>query len=231
MTSHPSPSPAGTSAAGSRVGQTRPALLLLDAGRWDSESGCKGEWDSESGCKGGARHILPGQAGGGGGPRGSALAGLRSPHPRDTRSCSCRASPGGAGSTPGMPAWLGCGGTPPSSSSSSQGRPALPVHSGSGKLGSRSSGFGGPESRPRGCKNPPLVPQPRLGPPRLYDFVSPLPSLGPSPVLPPPLPPVALGDRFNFLSPLGFFRTNQTNCDKMLVISGKTIKFLRLHLR
>ncbi|XP_010576229.1 PREDICTED: uncharacterized protein LOC104838273 [Haliaeetus leucocephalus] len=26
-------------------------------------------------------------------------------------------------------------------------------------------------------------------------------------------------------------KTNQTNCDKMLVISGKTIKFLRLHLR
>lgn len=34
-----------------------------------------------------------------------------------------------------------------------------------------------------------------------------------------------------FSLPLAFFRTNQTNCDKMLVISGKTIKFLRLHLR
>ncbi|NXH02217.1 NKX11 protein, partial [Loxia leucoptera] len=128
-------------------------------------------------------------------------------------------------STPGMPAWLGWGGTPPSSSSLRE-RPVLPVSSGSGKLGSGSSGFGGPESRPRGCKNPPLVPPPRLGPPGVCDFVSPLPSLGPSPVP----PSVALGDRFNFLSPLGFFRTNQTNCDKMLVISGKTIKFLRLHL-
>lgn len=28
-----------------------------------------------------------------------------------------------------------------------------------------------------------------------------------------------------------FFWTNQTNCDKMLVISGKTIKSLRLQLR
>ncbi|XP_028902612.1 NK1 transcription factor-related protein 1 [Ornithorhynchus anatinus] len=35
-----------------------------------------------------------------------------------------------------------------------------------------------------------------------------------------------------FLSPTSppVPRTNQTNCDKMLVISGKTIKFLRLHL-
>ncbi|NWI45740.1 NKX11 protein, partial [Picathartes gymnocephalus] len=70
--------------------------------------------------------------------------------------------------SPGMPAWLGWGETPPSSSSSSslQGRPALPVSSGSGKLGSGSSGLGGPQPRPRGCENPPLVPPPRLEPPR-----------------------------------------------------------------
>lgn len=41
---------------------------------------------------------------------------------------------------------------------------------------------------------------------------------------PPPQPPEA-----SF--PLFFFWTNQTNCDKMLVISGKTIKSLRLQLR
>ncbi|NXQ55200.1 NKX11 protein, partial [Anthoscopus minutus] len=133
-------------------------------------------------------------------------------------------------SAPGMPAWLGWGGIPPSSSSS-QGPPAFPVSSGSGKLGSGSSGLGGPEPRLRGCKSPPLVPPPRLPPPGVFDFLSLSVASDPSPALPPPLPPVALGDRFNFLSPLGFFRTNQTNCDKMLVISGKTIKFLRLHLR
>ncbi|NWW17814.1 NKX11 protein, partial [Falcunculus frontatus] len=117
-----------------------------------------------------------------------------------------------AGSAPGMPAWLAWGQTgPSSSSSSSQGRPALPVSSGSGKLSSGFSGFREPEPRPRGCQNPPLVPPPRLGPPGVYDFVSLSPAPDPSPVLPPPLPPVALGDRFNFLSPLGFFRTNQTN--------------------
>ncbi|NXP66795.1 NKX11 protein, partial [Chloropsis cyanopogon] len=85
-----------------------------------------------------------------------------------------------AGSTPGIPAWLGWGGTPPSSSSSSS--QALPLSSGSGKLGSGSSGLGGPEPRPRGCENPPLAPPPRLSPrppQNVYDFVSPLPSLGP----------------------------------------------------
>ncbi|NWY12845.1 NKX12 protein, partial [Aphelocoma coerulescens] len=88
-----------------------------------------------------------------------------------------------AGSDPGMPARLGRGRTPPSSSSS-QGRPALPVSSGSGKLRSGSSGFGEPEPRPRGCENPPLVPPPRLGSPGVYDFVSLSPAPDPSPAKP-----------------------------------------------
>lgn len=113
--------------------------------------------------QGGAGRILPGQAGAGGGSRGSVLAeepggtpgAVRAVHPRQRQD-----QPGDAGLA------LGWGGTPPpsSSSSSAQGRPALPVSSGSGQLGS-SSGFGGPEPRPRGCENPPLVPPPRLPPP------------------------------------------------------------------
>ncbi|NWV95104.1 NKX11 protein, partial [Machaerirhynchus nigripectus] len=79
-------------------------------------------------------------------------------------------------SAPGMPAWLGRGRTPPSSSS--QGQPELPLSSGSGKLSRGSFGFRKPEPRPRGCQNPHLVPLPRLAPPGAYDFVS-LPSPGP----------------------------------------------------
>lgn len=228
MTSHPSPADSlgSRGTGGSRLRRRTNAPYTAAAGCREVEF-CVRQRDG----KGGAWRILPGQAGAGGGSRGSALAGLPSPRGRgarrDTRGCSCRAPPAAAGSAPGMPAWLGRGRALPSSSSS-QGRPALPVSSGSGKFRSGSSGFGEPEPRPRGCENPPLVPPPRL---YVYDFVSLSPAPDPSPVLPPPLPPVALGDRFNFLSPLGFFRTNQTNCDKMLVISGKTIKFLRLHLR
>lgn len=49
---------------------------------------------------------------------------------------------------------------------------------------------------------------------------------------PPPRPPEASFPPFLFPFFLFFFFwTNQTNCDKMLVISGKTIKSLRLQLR
>ncbi|NXH44972.1 NKX11 protein, partial [Dicaeum eximium] len=188
------------------------AELISKGGILCYAEGCEGEPGASSRDRPGmpagpgARHWL------GSAPRGTPGA-VRAGHPRERRD---------------QP--QGWGGTPPSSSSSSQGRPALPVSSGSGKLGSGSSGFGGPEPRPEGAKTLPWYPHLAWPPQAFMTLCLLSPASDPSPVLPPPLPPVALGDRFNFLSPLGFFRTNQTNCDKMLVISGKTIKFLRLHL-
>ncbi|NXB12012.1 NKX11 protein, partial [Cnemophilus loriae] len=73
-------------------------------------------------------------------------------------------------SAPGMPAWLGWGGTPPYSSSSfSQGRPALPVSSGSGRLGSGSSGFGGEKGRYMRASAPDLPAGPPAAPSRGAD--------------------------------------------------------------
>ncbi|NXA74355.1 NKX11 protein, partial [Thryothorus ludovicianus] len=97
-------------------------------------------------------------------------------------------------SAPGMPAWLGWGGTP---TSSSQGLPALPLSSGSGKLGSGSSGSGGPEPRARGgaLTSPLPAPPARLARPRqglLPGRSSPLPG----PRCPPGYPEDALPAAF-----------------------------------
>ncbi|NWV30829.1 NKX11 protein, partial [Grantiella picta] len=92
------------------------------------------------------------------GPRGSALPGSA---PRGAEQLGGTA--GAVGAMHPRERQDQCQGCRPSWGGSKPRHPPPPAGEGqrclsSGKLGSGSSGFGGPEPRPRGCQNPPLVP-------------------------------------------------------------------------